>query len=75
MSKIFKIFLFCCSSSEESKEEVESENKNMEQRKTADKASVKKEEMIVHKSQSEENREVNKVVESSESCSISSGND
>lgn len=73
MSKIFKIFLFCCSNSEESKEEVESENKNIELRKTADKASENKE-IIVHKSHSEENREVNKVVDSSESCSISSGN-
>lgn len=75
MSKIFKILLFCCSNTEESKQEVESENKKIEQRKTADKANVIKEEVVIHRSHSEEEPEVNKIVESSESQSISSGND
>ena len=73
MSKIFKIFLFCCTKSDEAKQEVESEDKQIEHSKAGDKTSLEKEFILVHRSHSEENPNVHHIEDSSESCSISSG--
>jgi hypothetical protein len=73
MSKIFKIFFFCCSKTDEAKQEVESEDKQIDQSKAGDKTSLEKEIVVIHRSHSEEKPEVHHIDDSSESCSISSG--
>ncbi|OMJ76199.1 hypothetical protein SteCoe_24495 [Stentor coeruleus] len=73
MSKLFKAIFFCCITTEETKEVIEHVEKNSEFKKTNDKASADVEDKSPHRAHSEENPEINKDLDSSESCSISSG--
>lgn len=73
MSKIYKIFLFCCTNSDEAKQEIEAENKFIDQSKVVDKTILEKEIIINQKSHSEDNPNVQQIDDSSESLSISSG--
>ena len=73
MSKIYKIFLFCCSNSDEAKQEIESENKYLDQSKVVDKTDLEKEAIGNQKPNSEDNPNLHQIDDSSESLSISSG--
>ena len=68
MSKIFRIVFYCCNKTEETKEEIEQvEKKNPERNPLP---------LVRNKSQrpySEERPQLSKNIDSSESCSISSG--
>jgi hypothetical protein len=73
MSKIFKAIFFCCSRTEEVKEEIEPVEKSIELKKTSDKVVYEAENKHSHRAHSEERPVVNEDMDSSESCSISSG--